>query len=553
MHPELRRDEERPDATSASHSPALSDFFETFVSLDVDCERERHAQTRAIAALVCAGLVAAAAAPLAVVSGLGLAGALVPTLVAALALGSAAIVSATGRLDATLGLVSAVLMLVGAGGLAGGIAPWAAGIALSLSLPCALVPALRRFARRRRDASTASVAPCDDRSAAQILAGPVLRFDPSGRLVTVPAEIEGLFAPVGPQGLALVERIHVLDRVAYLDAFADLRRGRGFAEIELRLQGADGIERHVALRLASVTGKGGDVSAVLGCVRDLTFEREATHRLTQTLTRAEDASQAKSRFLAAISHELRTPLNAIIGFTDILEQEFFGGFANERQKEYVGLISRSGDHLLQVVNGLLDLSRIEAGRYELGPESFGPREAMEEAAAMVRPQADAKGLVLIVQEPEPGCLFRADRRAFHQILLNLLSNAVKFTDVGCVRISVRVEGGMQFVEVEDTGVGIAAGDLPRIAKPFVRLQNAGERPGSGLGLSLVKGLCELHHGTLRVESRIGVGTTAIAAIPADCPERLATEDILKEKVVSLDDARKKAVYPQQSPTGRRSA
>ncbi|WP_185983141.1 sensor histidine kinase [Aureimonas mangrovi] len=530
----------------------LVGLFEGFVSLDIDRPDERRRHARAILALTGAGLSFMAASAVMGVSGAHISTVLVPSAAAALSLAAAVAVCATGRLRLVSSVALAALGAAGGFGMMeGGQAAWLGAGALGAAALGAGALALRAL-KGRRPSAPASVGDAGlGASLARLLDGPLLRFDLDGRLAEVPAEAAPLFGAV--QDKALVERIHLLDRVAYLGAFADLRRGAASAEAEIRLMKGEeeGGERQVLLRLAATHDANGEPVCVYGVARDVSEERAQARRLAVTLTRAEEASQAKSRFLASISHELRTPLNAIIGFTDILEHEYFGGFESARQKEYVGLIGRSGQHLLDVVNGLLDISKIEAGRYEITPERFALHEAMEAAAAMVRPEAERKGLVLIVQEPGTDAEFHADRRAFHQILLNLLSNAVKFTDEGTVRLSARCEGGAQIVEIEDTGIGIAAADVTRIAQPFVRVAPS-QRPGTGLGLSLVKGLCELHRGALRVESRPGVGTTVGVTIPLDCDAAIG-EHNLKEKIVSLTDARKKTVPLPQAQTGRRSA
>lgn len=545
-----RQSEERAEGGTGPALPPLGDLFDSYVCRDVESPDERRAQAVAIGGLVAGGIVAAGASPLAFILGLGPAGVLAATLTGGALLASAAFVSATARLNTTLAALLATLAgSAGAAILAGGAFSILGGAGLLASAAGSLLLG-RRLGRGRAARTRAAVPESAGQRAERLLTGPLLRFDATGRLTDAPKDADQPFGLPGPNGAVIVDRIHVLDRVAFLEAFADLRRGAPTAELELRVSTPAG-QRQLALRLAAVTGPDGEVTEVLGLARDLTEEREATHELTRTLTHAQGASEAKSRFLAAISHELRTPLNAIIGFADILEQEYFGGFESPRQKEYVGLIGRSGDHLLQVVNGLLDLSKIEAGHYEIAPETFAPREAMENAAAMVRGEAEAKRLVLIVQEPEDELPFRADRRAFHQILLNLLSNAVKFTDEGCVRISARREGHLQIVEVEDSGIGIAAYDLALVAQPFARVGALQDRPGTGLGLSLAKGLCELHGGTLTLESRPGHGTIVIVSIPDECAA--IGQDNFKEKIVSLTDARKKTVILPSSPAGRRTA
>ncbi|MFD2237027.1 sensor histidine kinase [Aureimonas populi] len=540
---EARREEGRGAGGNRALARAVAHAFDGLVCAAVETPAERQGQARVLAGLVGSGLVCAALSPLGAFSGAGLGTILAPMAAGGLFLSGAAALSATGRLGPVLAGMFATLGGLGGLGLAsGGPAAVAGGLALGASAVGGAVLAARHARRRRAERAAGSgERERENASLPALLSGPLLRFDAEGR--PLPAD--------GNHALPL-DRIHMHDRLAFLHAFADLRRGSEAARAELRLLPGEESEQVILLSLAPVRDGAGVLTHVVGTARDITQERCAEARLETTLKAAQDASEAKSRFLANISHELRTPLNAIIGFTDILEKEYFGGFESPRQKEYVELIGRSGEHLLQVVNGLLDISKIEAGRYEIAPERFSLREAMESAGAMVKAEAERKGLMLILQEPDKGAEIHADPRAFHQILLNLLSNAVKFTEEGSVRLSARIEGGRQLVVVEDTGIGIAQADLTRIAEPFVQLgrDRPGAQPGTGLGLSLVKGLCELHGGRLTIESRPGIGTTASVSIPIDCAD---ASPGVPEKIVSLTDARKKNHIQAPAPADRRTA
>ena len=245
-------------------------------------------------------------------------------------------------------------------------------------------------------------------------------------------------------------------------------------------------------------------------------------RLREALAATTDCAQSleisKSRFLAAVSHELRTPLNAIIGFSDMLQHEMFGPFADPRQKEYVGLISESGNHLLSVVNSILDVSRIEAGTYPTTPEPFRFCEAVDMCHAMLKDQARNREIDLQVEIASDIGEIDADRRAVKQILINLLSNALKFTPSGGrVVVGGKRIGSRLHFWVSDTGIGIAEDDLALIGKPFTQIQNEYTKrfDGAGLGLSLVTGLVSLLHGTMAIESAPGEGTTVTISLPAD--------------------------------------
>jgi signal transduction histidine kinase len=248
--------------------------------------------------------------------------------------------------------------------------------------------------------------------------------------------------------------------------------------------------------------------------RDVTAERHAHRSLDQARQAAEAASQAKSLFLANMSHELRTPLNAVIGLADLL---LLGGDPLvERQREYLDGIASSGRHLLALVNDVLDIAKIEAGKQELTLQSIPVHDAIEDGMAAILPLASSRGVMLepatIVAVPN----VRADRVRLRQILYNLISNAVKFTNRGgMVRIRALCDGDRVSIAVIDTGIGIAPADLSRLYRTFEQLTlPSGDRPGgTGLGLALTKRLVEMHGGTIDVESRLGVGTIFTVKIP----------------------------------------
>jgi two-component system, cell cycle sensor histidine kinase PleC len=235
--------------------------------------------------------------------------------------------------------------------------------------------------------------------------------------------------------------------------------------------------------------------------------------------RAEGANTAKSEFLANMSHELRTPLNAINGFSEIMVGEMFGPLGDGRYKEYARDILHSGQHLLALINDILDMSKIEAGKMTLRFEPLQFQEVVEDAVRLMRNRADAAGLILQVDLP-PLPDIDADYRALKQVLLNLLSNALKFTPRGgSITVSALIETNMTKdrlkVSVTDTGIGIASQDLARLARPFeqIETQHSKSSQGTGLGLALSKSLVEMHGGGLNMSSEPGVGTTVSFAIP----------------------------------------
>ncbi|HET8728133.1 MAG TPA: sensor histidine kinase [Alphaproteobacteria bacterium] len=231
---------------------------------------------------------------------------------------------------------------------------------------------------------------------------------------------------------------------------------------------------------------------------------------------AETANRAKSRFLASMSHELRTPLNAILGFSEVIRDQMFGPIGQRRYVEYAKDIHDSGGHLLDLVNDVLDLSKIEAGKFELYLETVSVGRSIEEAANLLARRAEERGIELVRHNDPQLAPIQADRRALKQMLLNLLSNALKFTpNGGRITIAARQENGMVAVIVADTGIGIPAHDLEKVMLPFE--ESGRRRPddaqGAGLGLPIVKALIEMHHGRLQLDSVEGRGTTATLYFP----------------------------------------
>jgi two-component system, cell cycle sensor histidine kinase DivJ len=242
---------------------------------------------------------------------------------------------------------------------------------------------------------------------------------------------------------------------------------------------------------------------------------------------AESASRAKTQFLAKLSHELRTPLNAVIGFSEILNRELFGTLGEARYRDYARLIHESGEHLLHVVNEVLDLSKIEAGKFTIVKEPLDVGALVALCCDMMRHAAEKRSLSLIVDVAPDIPALPADKQACRQMLLNVIANAVKFTDPGgFVRVTARVRDGNVELSVADNGIGIAKQDLPKLGNPFVQADNSCNRAhdGSGLGLSVVNGLARLHGGRLELASTLGEGTTATIVLPYDasCESRDAT-------------------------------
>jgi two-component system, cell cycle sensor histidine kinase DivJ len=334
-------------------------------------------------------------------------------------------------------------------------------------------------------------------------------------------------------GHGLFDRVHVADRPAYLTALSEAARGGEARSVEFRLRrdGARSFERErsgsaefiwveMRCRPLEQPQKNADGTAfeseVVAVMRDVTDRKIQEQALDLARTTAEQADASKTRFLATMSHELRTPLNAIIGFSEMMIQEEVLMIDAARRKEYAQLINDSGQHLLSVVNGILDMSKMETGNFEISPEPFAPRPALLNCCNLLALKARENGIDLVTRAPDDLPHITGDLRAFKQIVLNLVSNAIKFTERGgTVTVSAAVEGSRLELRVADTGVGIGPEDLKRIGEPFFQAGKTYQRrhEGTGLGLSIVKSLVGLHSGEMIVQSRIDEGTTIIVTLP----------------------------------------
>jgi PAS domain S-box-containing protein len=290
-------------------------------------------------------------------------------------------------------------------------------------------------------------------------------------------------------------------------------------EYEVRIKGKDGAmyDRRV-IKFPVITGDG-KASSIGTITIDITEHKENERKLLEAKESADAANQSKSEFLAHMSHELRTPLNAIIGFSQILSEDVFGEQINAKYREYACDIQRSGEHLVSLVNGILDLSKVEAGETEVDPTRFLLAHALDECIKLFEYKNLPGSQRIQAQVSKEASYLYADARLFRQIIYNLLSNAIKYTpDGGEILIaSGQSLNGATTVEIRDSGVGIAPEDIERVQEPFGQARAHAEvtHEGTGLGLSLSKKLMELQGGSLEIESEIGIGTTVILEFPPE--------------------------------------
>ncbi|WP_173975372.1 sensor histidine kinase KdpD [Magnetospirillum sp. LM-5] len=252
--------------------------------------------------------------------------------------------------------------------------------------------------------------------------------------------------------------------------------------------------------------------------RSFTTKMILAEELAEAKREVERSSQAKTDFLANISHELRTPLNAVIGFSQVMRNEMLGPLGSARYREYAAGIEESGQHLLQLIDDIMDVSQIESGRVELREEQVHPSELVESVARLIRSKADSNRVLLFVQPTGDLPELMIDARRIKQVLLNLLSNAVKYTPAGGrVELRCRVAETGDFVfEVSDPGIGIRPSDIDRVLRPLDRGESSYTRSydGPGLGLPIARGLMELHGGSLKLDSFPNNGTQVVARLPA---------------------------------------
>jgi cell cycle sensor histidine kinase DivJ len=346
----------------------------------------------------------------------------------------------------------------------------------------------------------------------------ILRLTPEGDLrfaSKASAMLLGL-EPADLTGRSVFDFVLPNDRKVLADSLNDAATLRRPASAEVRMMRAGGGVAWMEFRCDPVAdGAWGKTTDIVAVARDTSARRAVEDQLSRSRDEARAANSSKSQFLANMSHELRTPLNAIIGFSDVMRQEMFGALTVPKYKEYSSLIHDSGRHLLDLIGDVLDMSKIEAGKYEIAPEPIDAAELIGKCLETVKVTAERKKVHLAANLlPVEGLV--ADRRALKQVLLNLLSNAIKFTPAGgTVEVATAVKAGWFWLGVADDGVGIAEADLTRLGRPFEQAGGIYTRnhEGTGLGLSLVRNFIDLHGGRMEIESALGQGTTVRVFLP----------------------------------------
>ena len=362
----------------------------------------------------------------------------------------------------------------------------------------------------------------------------MIHQDRNGAAEFVSANCYELFGlpSVELMGRGLLDHIHVADRPTFLKAISDAAASSRTIVASLRLAAArehlwknSGYEPSFrwiemrARRFAFETDGKAEAERVISIFRDVSQAKQREMDFDAARTATEEANLWKDQFLANVSHELRTPLNAIIGFSEMLANAQLVPQDAEKRREYASIIQQSGLHLLSVVNSILDMSKIQSGTFDIRPECFAVAPLIDLCCDMVKLKAQTSGVELIRAFPKTLDEVVGDKRACKQILINLLSNAVKFTPRdGHVTVKARTEGNALILSVHDTGIGMTARDLEHLGDPFFQAGASYDRAyeGTGLGLSVVRGLVGLHGGSICVESEPDKGTCVSVRLPLDC-------------------------------------
>lgn len=351
----------------------------------------------------------------------------------------------------------------------------------------------------------------------------IIQVTPEGRVLAVNRAGAAIFGYHSPEEmLATVtragEQLYV-NPERRNDMLKHIERHGLVRDFRSEMRRADGSTIWVSKTLRRVSDDRGNLVMLEGTFRDISVQRRAEQQLMLAKEQAEAANRAKSDFLANMSHELRTPLNAILGFSQVLLDEMMGPLGNAKYREYCRDIVLSGEHLLALINDILDMAKVESGMMGLDEEWIDLNESLDAALLLVRERATASRIAIRKEVPTPTPTIWGDARRLRQVWINLFSNAVKFTPQGGamdIRCETLPDGRLEVI-VADTGIGIAESDIERVQQPFNQVATALSRSheGTGLGLSLSRSLIEMHGGRMHLESQVGVGTTVTVSLPAE--------------------------------------
>ncbi|MFD1333687.1 sensor histidine kinase, partial [Methylopila musalis] len=324
-------------------------------------------------------------------------------------------------------------------------------------------------------------------------------------------------APRDLLGRGLFERVHIADRPAYLQALAYAAEEPSTLEIRVRRDDLAGAHGPIFVWLELRVAGDADGTGAIAVFRDVSERRLRDEEIGAARAATRHEAVQRAQFLAAMGHEIRTPLNAIIGFSEMLGDERLMRAAPERRGDYATLIRQSGEHLLEIVDHVLDISRLETGRFAVQPAPCAAGEVLAHCVGLLAPRAETAGVRLACEVAADLPPLLADRRALTQVMLNLLSNAIKFTPKGGdVAVTLSATRGLMTLSVRDSGVGVACEHLDRLGEAYFQAEGeAGAREGMGLGLSVVRGLVELHGGRLAFDSAPGRGMRVTVAMPLD--------------------------------------
>jgi PAS domain S-box-containing protein len=351
------------------------------------------------------------------------------------------------------------------------------------------------------------------------------------------------------------EIVHPEDRHIIPRVYAEVRT-EGASDLEYRLLRSDGSVVWISSRLKVVPGSGKDPSILLGIVRDISERKRFEESLIRATEAAEEANRAKTEFLSRMSHELRTPMNAILGFGQLLELD--ADKLTPDQRDSIRHIIEGGEHLLSLINEVLDISRVDAGMMELSVEPVLLEDALQSAITLIGPLANHKGVTIKTEPAHSGCHLLADRQRLIQVLVNLMSNAVKYNNengeviISCVTSAANGENGTMRVQVQDTGHGIRQQDFKKIFEPFQRVHVRGAPvEGTGIGLAITRKLVELMDGRIGFESEYGVGTTFWFELPLTAADAAGGDQEMSDREILDLDAEITVLYVEDNAANRK--